>query len=210
MIKKDMMQGIDISRHNVVTDFAAIKKAGYDFVIIRAGGSNGGFYKDSKFETYYAAAKKAKLHIGAYYDTGKDFVTYGNGYMAAGHFLELLKGKDFDMPIVADVETAPTPYREGITDAVIAFCDLLEKNGGYSMIYGSDISGFKERMDLSRLTKYDKWVARYGKAPQYVKDYGIWQKSSTAKVTAITNIVDIDEAYKNYPTVINKLKLNRF
>lgn len=210
MKTKFVMQGIDISRHNKVTDFNKVKEAGYDFVIIRAGGSNGGLYKDPKFEQYYAAAKASRLHIGAYYDTGRNFISYSNGFMCAGHFLELVKNKNFDMPLVADIETAPTPYREGITDAAIAFCDVLEKNKGYAMIYASDISGFKERLNTDRLKHLDKWVARYGSKPSYIKDFGIWQKSSAGIVDGVSNIVDLDEAYTNYPTVINRLKLNKF
>ena len=52
-------QGIDLSRWNIVTSFKNVKDSGIDFVIIRIGGSNGGFYKDPKFELYYKAAKKA-------------------------------------------------------------------------------------------------------------------------------------------------------
>ena len=210
MIKKIVMKGIDVSRHNKVTDFNKVKADGVEFVIIRAGGSNGGLYKDPKFEQYYAAAKAAKLHIGAYYDTGKDFISYSNGFMCAGHFLELIKNKNFDMPLVVDIETAPTPYREGITDAAIAFCDVIEKNKGYAMIYASDISGFKERLNIDRLKHLDKWVARYGAKPTYIKDFGIWQRTSAGIVDGVDTIVDIDEAYTNYPTVINRLKLNKF
>ena len=52
-----MIKGIDVSRWNDVYDFKQVKKEGYSFVIIRAGGNNGGFYKDPKFERYY------NLHI---------------------------------------------------------------------------------------------------------------------------------------------------
>lgn len=45
-------QGIDLSKWNLVTDFEKIKKAGIDFVILRIGGNNGGFYQDPRFETY--------------------------------------------------------------------------------------------------------------------------------------------------------------
>lgn len=210
MNKKFVMQGIDVSRHNIITDFKKIKKAGYDFVIIRAGGSNGGLYKDPKFEQYYDAAKAAKLYVGAYYDTGREFISYSNGFMCAGHFLNLINGKKFEMPLVADIETAPTVYKEGITDAAIAFCDMIEKVEGYAMIYSSDISGFKERLNIDRLKHLDKWVARYGKEPSYLKDYGIWQKSSTGIVDGCSNIVDLDEAYLDYPKIIKKHKLNDF
>ena len=35
-------QGIDLSRWNIVTSFDDVKAAGIDFVIVRAGGNNGG------------------------------------------------------------------------------------------------------------------------------------------------------------------------
>lgn len=73
MIEK---QGIDVSRWNGVIDFKAVKASGISFVIMRAGGSNGGFYKDPMFEKNYVAAKGAGLNVGAYYDTGKDFISY--------------------------------------------------------------------------------------------------------------------------------------
>ena len=47
--------------------------------------------------------------------------------------------------------------------------------------------------------------------PQYVKEYGIWQYSSTDYVDGITeNTVDKDVAYKNYPEIIKNAGLNGF
>jgi GH25 family lysozyme M1 (1,4-beta-N-acetylmuramidase) len=99
-----LKQGIDLSKWNIVTDFDKVKKAGIDFVILRIGGNNGGFYKDPRFETYYAAAKKAGLKVGAYYDTGKDFISFSTGYRCADHILTLLKGHEFDYQYCAYAE----------------------------------------------------------------------------------------------------------
>ena len=77
-------------------------------------------------------------------------------------------------------------------------------------IYASDISGFQERLDLSRLTAYDKWVARYGSKPQYVKSFGIWQYSDSGKVAGIGPEVDLDESYMDYPAIIKGKGLNGF
>lgn len=204
-----LKQGIDLSKWNIVTDFEKVKKAGIDFVILRIGGNNGGFYKDPRFETYYAAAKKAGLKVGAYYDTGKDFISFSIGYRCADHILTLLKGHEFEYPIYADIETVATVYKVGATDAAIAFCTRLEKYCYFAGIYASDISGFKDRLQLERLQgRFTLWVARYGKKPEYVKDYAIWQKSSKGHIDGINGEVDLDECSLNFPLYMKKKGLN--
>ena len=86
----------------------------------------------------------------------------------------------------------------------------MEKAGYYCGIYASDISGFVDRLDMSRLTQFDKWAARYGGKPTAVKRYGIWQKSSNGTITGIAGNVDINEAYEDYPTIIKAAGLNGF
>lgn len=201
-------QGIDISRWNVVTDFKKVKDSGIDFVIIRIGGSNGGYYTDSKFEIHYQAAKKAGLKVGCYYDTGKEFIDSAAGHQAAMHILKLLKGHEFEYPVYMDIETAATVYRKGITDAAVIFGSTLEKFKYFTGIYASDISGFKDRLELERVKRFSLWVARYGNMPEYVKDYAMWQKSNKGKVNGITGNVDLDECTVNFPSIIKKAKLN--
>lgn len=202
-------QGIDLSRWNIVTSFDDVKKSGIDFVIIRIGGSNGGYYKDPKFELYYKAAKKAGLKVGCYYDTGKEFIDSAHGYAAAEHMFSLLEGHEFEYPVYADIETVATTYRSGATDAAIAFCSKLESSKYFAGIYASDISGFKDRLEISRLEgRFSLWVARYGKDPSYVSKYDMWQKSSTGSVDGVLGKVDLDECYTNFPSTIKKAKLN--
>lgn len=202
-------QGIDLSKWNIVTDFEKVKKAGIDFVILRIGGNNGGFYKDPRFETYYAAAKKAGLKVGAYYDTGKDFISFSTGFRCADHILTLLRGHEFEYPIYADIETVATVYKVGATDAAIGFCLRLEKYCYFAGIYASDISGFKDRLQLERLQgRFTLWVARYGKKPEYVKDYAIWQKSNKGHIDGISGEVDLDECSLNFPLYMKKKELN--
>ena len=201
-------QGIDLSRWNIVTSFEQVKESGIDFVILRIGGSNGGYYKDPKFELYYKAAKQAGLKVGCYYDTGANFINSANGYAAAEHFLSLLEGHEFEYPVFADVEVQATVHKKGITDAIIAMGNKLESNKYFFGVYGSDISGFKDRMELGRLKRFTLWVARYGNKPSYVEDYSIWQKTSQGSVKGITGNVDLDECTVNFPSIIKKAKLN--
>lgn len=200
--------GIDVSHWQGVINF---KKAAevIDFVIIKAGGSDAGFYKDSKFESNYKKAKDAGLSVGAYYFVGKDCTSYAAGVADAKRFLEICKGKTFEFPLFIDIEQTPIHKRNGATDAVIGFCETLEKAKCYAGVYASDIGGFKDRLVLSRLAAFDKWVARYGSKPKYVTKYGMWQKSSKGVIDGIKGNVDLDEAYYDYPKIMARTGLNQ-
>lgn len=204
------MKGIDVSHWQNNIDWKKVKASGIEFAIIKAGGSDSGFYKDSKFEANYAGAKAAGIAVGAYYFVGAGCVSTADGEADAKRFIDILKGKQFEMPVYIDIEITPTSKRAGATDAVIGFCKVMEAAGYYTGIYASDLSGFKDRLDLSKLSSYDKWVARYGSEPKYVLNYGMWQSSSTGKVDGISGNVDMDTAYKNYPVIIKNAGLNGF
>ena len=205
-----MSKGIDVSHHQGIINWESVVKNGIEFTIIKAGGSDKGFYKDGKFESNYEGAKKAGLHVGAYYYVGKNCTTRYAGISDAQRFIELLKGKQFDFPVYIDIESTPTSAKAGATEAVIGFCETLEAAGYYAGIYASDTSGFKDRLNIDKLSKWCKWVARYGSQPKYVEKYGIWQKSETGRVGGISGNVDLDECYVDYPTVIKAAGKNGY
>lgn len=199
--------GIDVSHWQGAIDFKKVREV-CDFVIIKAGGSDAGFYKDKKFETNYKKAKEAGLFVGAYYFVGKNCTNYDAGVSDAKRFIDLIKGKVFEFPVFIDIELTPVVKRQGATDAVLGFCETMENAGYYVGVYGSDVGGFKDRLVLSRLSLYDKWVARYGSKPKIVSNYGIWQKSSKGVISGIKGNVDVDEAYRNYPAIMARTHLN--
>lgn len=201
--------GVDISHWQGDIDFKKLAPA-VDFVIIKAGGSDKGFYKDKKFEEYYKQAKSNGINVGCYYYVGSKCVSYADGEEDAKRLLDIIHGKQFEYPVYIDLESTSPADKIGATYACIGFCDVLEKNGYYAGIYASDISGFKERLNNTLLTPYDHWVARYGRKPVYTMNYGMWQYSSTGCINGINGNVDLDIAYINYPKIMKKKHLNGF
>lgn len=61
---------------------------------------------------------------------------------------------------------------------------------------------------IDELKAYDKWVARYGSSPKYVKSYQIWQYSATGSYQGYT--VDLNECYYDYPTLIKEKGFNGY
>lgn len=204
------IKGIDVSHWQGTIDWNKVKKAGIEFAIIKAGGSDAGFYTDSKWEANYKGAKAAGIPIGAYYFVGKDCVTAAAGKADAQRFLQILKGKQLEYPVYMDNEAQPASAKAGITEATIAFCETTEDTGYFVGIYGSAVSGFKERMDDSKLTPYAHWVAQYASKCSYNGDYGIWQYSSKGSVDGISGNVDLDYAYVDYPAIITKGGFNGY
>ena len=216
-----MMYGIDISHWQGNVDFEKIKTNKFrnlpvSFVMLKAGGSDNGLYTDSRFKQYYDQAKRAGLHIGAYYFVGNKFWGADAGVADAKRFIKILGRREFDMPVAVDVENQSRAKKAEITAATKAFCDTMEQAGYYCSIYASDISGFKETMDVSKLTAYDKWVAKYSThEPSYVKQYGMWQFGGSVNYLRSPHIIGVSSvncdqniATKNYPDIIRKNKLN--
>lgn len=205
-----MIKGIDVSAWQGNIDWQKVKESGIKFAILKAGGSDDGFYKDSKFEQNYKGAKAAGIPVGAYYFVGKGCISAADGKADAERFIAQLKGKQFEYPVYMDCEVTPPASKKGATDAAIAFCEALEKAGYYAGIYGSTYSTFESRLDDSRLKRFAHWVAQYASRCTYDGEVGIWQYASNGYVAGIGGNVDMNYAYVDYPSIIKKLGENGY
>lgn len=205
-----MIKGIDVSRWQGNIDFAKVKESGISFVLLKAGGSDAGFYTDKFFYENYRKARDAGLEVGAYYFVGKNCKSSADGTADAMRFASIIKDCKLSYPVYIDFEAPNSSNKQGNTDAVCAFCAYMELCGYYAGIYASDISGFKDRLYLDQLSRYDKWVARYGSEPKYVSKWGIWQSSSKGNVPGINGHVDMDYSRNDYATIIKNAHLNGF
>lgn len=208
------IKGLDISSYQNGISFDAIKNS-VNFLILRAGftgwGTGVNYNKDTCFENFYNQAKNRGIPVGAYWYSCAN--TYQKGVNEANYMYDnCLKGKQFEYPIYIDVEDThhQVGNKSGVTQAIKGFCETLEAKGYYVGIYASDISGFKDKMNIGELNAYDKWVARYGSKPSYVTSYGMWQSSSTGKINGYSGNLDTDIAYKDYPSIIKNGKMNGF
>ena len=212
-----MKKGIDISKHQNGLKLIDVKKAGYDFVIIRGAytgyGADRTKQKDSCFEDFYKQAKNLGLAVGVYYYSCAKTAKEG---MNEAKFLfnNCLKGKQFEMPIYIDVEDAKwqADNKQGVTDAIIGFCTELESLGFYSGVYSS-LSWFNNKLETDRLAGWTKWVARWvtsanEKPVVGFNAFDMWQYSDNGKVGNKT--VDVDICYIDFESIIKKVGKNGF
>lgn len=207
--------GIDVSKWQGNFNFKKAKAEGVEFAIIKAGGSDGGYYKDPKFERNYKEAKKQGLNVGAYYFC--TLTSVNDAKNEAKHFIECIKGKQFELPVYVDVEhkSSYSKSKKELTDAIIEFCNIMEKNGYWVGIYMSK-SKFSSEVDDTRLQNYAHWVAQWTKSCTYKsKDVlGMWQfgggtnKIRSNKVAGV--VCDQNYMLVDYPTMIKEAGLNGF
>ena len=204
-------KGIDVSHHNGVLDWQKIKNDGIDFALIRTGfGKEFTSQIDKQFENNYRNAKAVGMPLGAYH--------YSYAYTAtdavkeAEFVLKLLSGKQFEYPILFDIEEPKQKAlsKQICTDIVTAFCETLEKAGYWAGIYSYD-SFFNSNLDEVMQKRYACAVARVENIkPTYCKNYSIWQYSWKGKVNGSSKETDMDYCYVDYPTLIKRAKLNGY
>lgn len=228
-----LAKGIDVSKwqHNqdeneeyIPLNWENIKNEGVEFAILRAGTSMGA---DPVFEMNYAGAKAAEIDLGVY------FYSYATTIEAieadAYVLLNYLYGKQFEYPIYLDLED---PSQEGLdaellTQMCIRFFDILQSQGYYVALYTNN-SWLTSILDTQFvLDNFDVWYARYPISLEgyafsseemplwntelYGENLGMWQFTSTGILEAIPECaVDINVAYKDYPSIIKAFGLNGY
>lgn len=208
-----MKKGIDISRYQVGLDISECKRQGIDFIILRGGytsnGSNRVPHLDPLFTAFYTACKKNEMPVGVYYYSCAKCAADGE---REARFLydTCLKGRKFEYPIYIDCEDMhmSNAGSKKATEAVIAFCDHLEKRGYYVGVYASHYF-YSYNLIPAKLQRYTTWLAWY-RTSKPITDYKyhIWQYTGSGKIGKIT--VDRDRSYIDFPDVIKKAGLNGY
>ena len=196
---------IDVSKHNGSIDFAAVKASGIYAVIIRAGYGREVSQKDPMFETNYAAAKDAGLHIGAYWYSYADSVA--DAAKEATACLACIQGKQFDFPVYYDLEEQSIAAlgRDTCTQIAQTFCNAIEQGGYWAGVY-ANTNWFTNYLDHAVLSaKYTIWLADYRQAYNTTLKRDMHQYTSTGSVAGIKGNVDLDRCTRDFPAEIGSL-----
>lgn len=203
--------GVDLSEWNnyISTDnFVQMKRSGIDFVLLRAGYRDD--YEDYQFQNNYYNAREAGLDIGVYH-----YITATDTEMAvreAEAMLEWIAGKQFEYPVILDIETENQRYLSAGTfnEIIDAYCSTIEEAGYKSMIYS--FASLLNRCNREILGKYDIWQAHWGvTVPSvFTQRYTIWQFTATGKVPGVRGDVDMNICFYDYPTYIKENHLNGY
>ncbi len=208
--------GIDISKWQGDFDFVTAKSEGINFAILKGGGADDGFYKDSKFEQNYTNAKKLGIPVGVYWFSKA--VSINDAVKEADYFLNnILSKKQFELPVFIDVEHKDMINlgKDTLTGIVDKWCSYLENKGFWVGIYSS-VYSFSTYMNDDVLKRYTHWVAQWANECTYKnKDIlGFWQfggETNLQRTNIVAGVVcDQNYMYKDFPNLIKNKNLNGF
>ena len=192
--------GIDVSKWQGNIDYQKVKEAGVEFVFIKIGGQNGigkDYYIDSKFERNIKGFNEVGIPVGLYFYTYADSISEAK--KQALWIIEQVKDYKIDLPIAFDWENWSSFNKfhvsfNTLTNCALSFIETLEKHGYKGMLYSS--KNYLEQIWLPN--KADVWLAHYTTKTNYQGEYKCWQRTSSAKISGITdNTVDFDICYDN-------------
>ena len=204
---KNLLKGIDVSYAQGVIDWEKVKASGLvDFAILRAGYGKETSQIDDQFSLNYTACKQLGIPVGAYWYSYA--TTVAEAEQEANVCLQIIQGKQFEYPVAFDIEEARClPQADAISTT---FCTALENAGYYTAIYTFK-SALESNFSAAVKNRYDIFLSHIGvQQTDYAGDYGLWQYSWTGCIPGISGDVDLDYAYKDYPTMIQNAGLNGF
>lgn len=194
--------GIDVSQWQGNINWSAVKQAGVDFAIVRAGYGRSASQEDPCFDVNVQNAKANGINVGVYwYSYAK---TVEDAKKEAEVCYSVIKDYSFEFPIYFDIEDPSQEYLSTATISAMvdAFCSTLEAKGYYVGVYSSAFF-LSSKIYQNVRDKYSIWVAHFGaSSPAYGSAYGIWQYSSTGRVSGISGNVDLNHCYFDYPAVV--------
>lgn len=203
------LKGIDVSTHQEIINWEKVKADGVQFAILRA--SYGTKSVDKQFKRNADECTRLNIPFGAYlYSYARNIE---EAKMEVQNFINTIKPYKLSYPAIVDMEDADSyKKKNGVSYATcIDICEVeclaLEKAGYYAMIY-ANLDWFKNKINSTRLDRFDKWVAQWNSSCSYTKPYGLWQYTSSGKVAGINGNVDMNKSYKDYPSIISSLKSN--
>ena len=204
---KNLLKGIDVSYAQGMIDWEKVKASGsVDFAILRAGYGKETSQIDDQFSRNYTACKQLGIPVGAYWYSYA--TTVAEAEQEANVCLQTIQGKQFEYPVAFDIEEACClPQADALSTT---FCTALENAGYYTAIYTFK-SALESNFSAAVKNRYDIFLSHIGvQQTDYAGSYGIWQYSWTGCIPGISGDVDLDYAYKDYPTMIQNAGLNGF
>ena len=200
-VQQQVTFGIDVSKYQSNIDWATVKNAGVQFVIVRIGYrgyGSGALVQDPKFEEHFTNARNYGLRVGVY--CFSQAVNEAEAREEAQACVYVLNGRKLDYPIYFDTEASGSGNGRadglGVTDrtkCAVAFCEEVKALGYQPGVYAST-TWFRKRLDMSQLTQYSIWNAHYGVASSPIP-CNMWQGTHTARIPGYGGQIDVNISY---------------
>ena len=185
------VHGIDVSHHQGEIDWEAVKATDNQeypirFVFMKA--TEGGDYKDKRFDENFRQAREAGLVRGAYhfYNPNSDPIRQ------ADFFISQVKLEKGDLAPVLDIERKPRGKAQLQAD-LVKFLNRLEQHYGVRPIIYTSYKYMTRYLDTPEFAQYPLWIAHYYvDTLSYEGAWQFWQHTDYGTVPGIDESVDLN------------------
>lgn len=190
------IKGFDVSHHQGDIDWKKISPQQYQFVYLKA--TEGGDYKDDKFQQYWLDARERGMRVGAYHF----YRLCRDGKIQAQNFIDTVPKKNDNLPPVIDLEydsnCINTFTKEQLLKQIkIIHDDLHQHYAKQPIFYTSKI--FYNMILSGEFKQTPIWIREYKDKPD-LKDgrvWAFWQHSNQGTIPGISKAVDLNVFYGN-------------
>ncbi|WP_165251932.1 RICIN domain-containing protein [Adlercreutzia sp. ZJ304] len=190
-------KGIDVSYHNGVINWTAVKNSGVNFAIIRCGyGQNFVSQDDDRWKQNVQGCVNAGIPFGVYLYSYADNTAKAKS--EAEHVARCLKevntGSYFQLPIFYDMEDSTTA-NSNLSAIASTFFSTLKGKGYTNLGVYANKTWWESKLTSSTFNGIKRWVAQYN---TWGNDYSkfdinndIWQFTSAGSVPGISGKTDL-------------------
>ncbi len=196
--------GIDVSHHQGVINWDKVSQNNIQFVFLKA--TEGGDFKDTRFQVNLKQASRTSLLVGAYHF----FTLCRSGRDQAKNFIHSVDRKKIHLPPVIDLEFVGNckkrPNQLQFDKELKDYIKKIENHYQKSPIFYTTYEFFEKYLNHSAYKKYTLWLRNIFSKPDTLKgwDWTFWQYSDNSRLQGIIGPVDMNlfkgslQELKNY------------
>ncbi|HAE63735.1 GH25 family lysozyme [Acinetobacter johnsonii] len=185
------VKGFDVSHHQGDIQWQSISPQEFKFVYLKA--TEGGDFKDRKFQDNWLKAREQGFLVGAYHF----YRLCRDGQIQAQNFIETVPKKTDSLPPVIDLEydsTCINTYtREQLLKEIQVMHDQLYKHYGLQPIFYTS-KAFYNIVLVDEFKKTPLWIREYQGQPELKGNpkWTFWQHTSQGQIKGIPTLVDLN------------------
>lgn len=194
--------GVDVSEHQGKIQWDKVAQSDVEFAMVRLAyrgwGTEGVIRADARGLDNLQGAADAGLLVGVYFFS--QAISVEEAIEEARFVLQLLDGRELDMPVVFDWETVSSEEartanmdKATLNACALAFCREIEAAGYEAMVYFNlDLARWKFDLLAIQEAGYDFWLAMYSDQMRYAYRVHMWQYTNAGSVPGIKGKVDLN------------------
>ncbi|AYA70415.1 lysozyme [Acinetobacter sp. WCHA55] len=185
------VKGFDVSHHQGDIQWQSISPQEFKFVYLKA--TEGGDFKDRKFQDNWLKAREQGFLVGAYHF----YRLCRDGHIQAQNFIKTVPKKTDSLPPVIDLEydssCINTYTREQLLKEIQVMHDQLYQHYGLQPIFYTS-KAFYNIVLVDEFKKTPLWIREYQGQPELKGNpkWTFWQHTSQGQIKGIPTLVDLN------------------